>query len=91
MRFDFMRAEHIHLSGQRGNAPRPAEADAHVIPIPDQMIDNLCEALKFDDLDREYMRTLSRRHEAGEATLPERILIHLIPRLTQGCVIVSFE
>jgi hypothetical protein len=91
MQIDFLRAEHIHISGLPGNGPRHPDAEANVIHIADARIDKLCVALKFDEQDRKYMRAVFRRHEAGEATLPERVLVHLMPRLVSGCVIVSFE
>ena len=71
-------SEQRRLDDNVGEVPIQKVGVAGIIPYPSQMIDNLCGALGYDKSDRRYMYDLFKRHEAGEATRPERLFLQLL-------------
>ena len=61
--------------------PQAQQHELGAIPYPRQMIESVCHYMGFDETDSRYMHDMFRRHETGEATRPERLLLHLVMSL----------
>jgi hypothetical protein len=48
------------------------------IPYPPELIEKYCDALGYDDKDRQFMRRAFQRHALGKATRPERVLLFVL-------------